>query len=108
MNENSPFPADGSRGEVLLGRSDRNRCGWSSHRCLRSDSPKANAFLPLTMASVVLAILVGSMIFGIDIAFYAALIDVLIVPLTLTVVALDPDEVLDWSENQCSICRCQR
>jgi hypothetical protein len=48
------------------------------------------------------------MIFGIDIPFYAALIDVLIVPLTLTVVALDPDEVLDWLENQCSICRCQR
>jgi hypothetical protein len=49
--------------------------------------------LPLTMVNVVLAIVVGSMTFGIDVAFYAALIGVPVVLLTLTVVALDPGEV---------------
>ena len=49
--------------------------------------------LPLTMVNLVLAIVVGSMALGIDIAFYAALIGVPIVLLTLIVVALDPGEV---------------
>lgn len=46
--------------------------------------------LPLTMINITLAILVGSMAFGIDVAFYAALIGVPIVVLTLMVIALDP------------------
>lgn len=46
--------------------------------------------LPLTMVNITLAILVGSMAFGIDVAFYAALIGVPIVVLTLMVIALDP------------------
>lgn len=45
--------------------------------------------LPLTMVNLVLAILCGCMIWGIDVAFYAALIGVPIVVLTLTIVALD-------------------
>ncbi len=54
-----------------------------------------NLFLPhqlsWTMVNIVLAILVGCMQFGIDIAFYAALIGVPIVVLTLIVVVLDLD-----------------
>ncbi len=45
--------------------------------------------LPLTMVNLVLAILCDCMIWGIDVAFYAALIGVPIVVLTLTIVALD-------------------
>lgn len=48
--------------------------------------------LPLTMVNITLAILVGSLAFGIDVAFYAALVGVPIVVLTLTVVALEPGE----------------
>lgn len=47
--------------------------------------------LPWTMVNIVLAILVGCLQFGIDVAFYAALIGVPIVVLTLIVVALDLD-----------------
>lgn len=47
--------------------------------------------LPWTMVNVVLAILCGSMMWGIDVAFYAALIGVPIVVLTLIVTALDLD-----------------
>lgn len=47
--------------------------------------------LPWTMVNVVLALLVGSMQFGIDVAFYAALIGVPIVVLTLIVAVLEPD-----------------
>lgn len=47
--------------------------------------------LPWTMVNVALAILVGTMRFGIDVAFYAALVGVPIVVLTLIVVALDLD-----------------
>lgn len=47
--------------------------------------------LPWTMVNIVLAILVGCMMYGIDVAFYAALIGVPIVVLTLIVVALDLD-----------------
>lgn len=46
--------------------------------------------LPLTLVNITLAILVGTMAFGIDVAFYAALIGVPIVVLTLMVIALDP------------------
>ncbi|PWK74057.1 hypothetical protein [Aminobacter sp. AP02] len=46
--------------------------------------------LPLTMVNITLAILVGSMAFGVDVAFYAAMIGVPIVVLTLMVIALDP------------------
>ncbi len=51
--------------------------------------------LPWTMVNVVLAILCGSMMWGIDAAFYAALIGVPIVVLTLIVVALDLDPVVE-------------
>lgn len=47
--------------------------------------------IPLTMINITLAIIVGSLLFGIDVAFYAALIGVPIVVLTLIVVALEPD-----------------
>ncbi|MDK1376799.1 MULTISPECIES: hypothetical protein [unclassified Sinorhizobium] len=47
--------------------------------------------LPWTMVNVVLAILVGSMQFGIAVAFYAALIGVPIVVLTLIVTVMEPD-----------------
>jgi hypothetical protein len=47
--------------------------------------------LPWTMVNVTLAILLGSMQFGIDVAFYAALIGVPIMVLTLIVIALDLD-----------------
>ena len=47
--------------------------------------------LPWTMINLVLAILCGTMIWGIDAAFYAALIGVPIVVLTLIVIALDLD-----------------
>lgn len=49
--------------------------------------------LPWTMLNVTLAILLGSMQFGIDVAFYAALIGVPVVVLTLIVIALDLDPV---------------
>ncbi len=51
--------------------------------------------LPWTMVNVVLAILCGSMMWGIDVAFYAALIGVPIVVLTLIVTALDLDPVAE-------------
>ena len=47
--------------------------------------------LPWTMLNVTLTILLGSMQFGIDVAFYAALIGVPVVVLTLIVIALDLD-----------------
>lgn len=47
--------------------------------------------LPWTMVNIVLAVLVGCMMWGIDAAFYAALIGVPIVVLTLIVIALDLD-----------------
>lgn len=47
--------------------------------------------LPWTMVNIVLAIVLGSMNWGIDVAFYAALIGVPIVVLTLIVIALDLD-----------------
>ena len=47
--------------------------------------------LPWTMVNVVLAILLGSMQFGIDVAFYAALIGVPVVVLTLIVTVMEPD-----------------
>jgi hypothetical protein len=49
--------------------------------------------LPWTMVNIALAILVGCLLFGIDVAFYAALIGVPIVVLTLIVLALDLDPV---------------
>jgi len=47
--------------------------------------------LPWTMVNVVLAILVGCLWIGVDVAFYAALIGVPIVVLTLIVAVLEPD-----------------
>ena len=47
--------------------------------------------LPWTMVNLVLAILVGCTLFGIDVAFYAALIGVPIVVLILIVAVLEPD-----------------
>lgn len=47
--------------------------------------------VPLTLVNVVLAIFLGCLMYGIDVAFYAALIGVPIVVLTLMVVALEPD-----------------
>ena len=47
--------------------------------------------LPWTMINIVLAVLCGTMIWGINAAFYAALIGVPIVVLTLIVIALDLD-----------------
>jgi hypothetical protein len=47
--------------------------------------------LPWTMVNIVLAVLLGCMLWGIDAAFYAALIGVPIVVLTLIVIALDLD-----------------
>jgi|GEM_PF-2735298 len=47
--------------------------------------------LPWTMVNVALAILVGCLWIGIDVAFYAALIGVPIVILTLIVAVLEPD-----------------
>ncbi|ODT99043.1 MAG: hypothetical protein ABS83_03115 [Rhodospirillales bacterium SCN 65-16] len=47
--------------------------------------------LPWTMVNVVLAILVGCLWIGIDVAFYAALIGVPIVVLMLIVAVLEPD-----------------
>lgn len=47
--------------------------------------------LPWTMINLTLAILVGSLLLGIDVAFYAALIGVPIVVLTLVIAALEPD-----------------
>lgn len=47
--------------------------------------------LPWTMVNIVLAVLCASMMWGIDAAFYAALIGVPIVVLTLIVTALDLD-----------------
>ena len=54
--------------------------------------------LPWTMVNLVLAILCGSMMWGIDVAFYAALIGVPIVILTLTVTALDLDPASQQAE----------
>jgi hypothetical protein len=51
--------------------------------------------LPWTMVNIVLAILCGCMMWGIDAAFYAALIGVPIVVLTLIVIALDLDPVVE-------------
>lgn len=51
--------------------------------------------LPLTMINIVLAILCGALIWGVDAAFYAALIGVPIVVLTLIVIALDLDPQLE-------------
>ena len=48
---------------------------------------------PLTMVNLMLAAGVRSMTFGFDVAFYAALIGVPIVLLTLTVVERDPREL---------------
>ena len=47
--------------------------------------------LPWTMVNVVLAILVGCLWIGIDVAFYAALIGVPVVVLMLIVAVLEPD-----------------
>ncbi|KUL93853.1 hypothetical protein DK26_21505 [Bosea sp. WAO] len=47
--------------------------------------------LPWTMINLTLAILIGCLQYGIDVAFYAALIGVPIVVLTLIVIALDLD-----------------
>ena len=47
--------------------------------------------LPWTMVNLVLAILVGTLWIGIDVAFYAALIGVPIVVLTLVILVLEPD-----------------
>ena len=47
--------------------------------------------LPWTMVNIVLAVFCGCMIWGIDAAFYAALIAVPIVILTLILIALDLD-----------------
>ena len=47
--------------------------------------------LPSTMVNFLLAVMVGSLIFGIDVAFYAALIGVSVVVLTLIVMVLEPD-----------------
>ena len=47
--------------------------------------------LPMTMINLVLAVMLGSIMFGIDVAFYAALIGVPIVVLTLIVMVLEPD-----------------
>lgn len=47
--------------------------------------------LPWTMINITLAILIGCLQYGIDVAFYAALIGVPIVVLTLIVIALDLD-----------------
>jgi hypothetical protein len=47
------------------------------------------------MVNIVLAILCGCMMWGIDAAFYAALIGVPIVVLTLIVIALDLDPVVE-------------
>lgn len=51
--------------------------------------------LPWTMINIVLAILCGTMIWGINAAFYAALIGVPIVVLTLIVIALDLDPAVE-------------
>lgn len=51
--------------------------------------------LPWTMVNIVLAVLCASMMWGIDAAFYAALIGVPIVVLTLIVTALDLDPVAE-------------
>lgn len=51
--------------------------------------------LPGTMVNILMAVVVGSMVFGIDVAFYAALIGVPIVVLTLIVIALEPDPALE-------------
>lgn len=53
------------------------------------------------MVNLVLAILCGCMFWGIDVAFYTALIGVPIVVLTLTIVALDlaPDADSSLEEN---------
>jgi len=48
--------------------------------------------LPLTMINITMAIILGTLLFGMDVALYAALVGVPIVVLTLTVVALEPDE----------------
>lgn len=48
--------------------------------------------LPLTMINITMAIILGSALFGMGVALYAALIGVPIVVLTLVVVALEPDE----------------
>ncbi len=48
--------------------------------------------LPLTMINVTMAIILGTLLFGMDVALYAALVGVPIVVLTLTVLALEPDE----------------
>lgn len=47
--------------------------------------------LPWTMMNLVLAIMIGCMQFGIDVAFYAALIGVPIVVLTLILAVMEPD-----------------
>ncbi|WP_266033100.1 hypothetical protein [Brucella intermedia] len=51
--------------------------------------------LPWTMINIVLAVLCGTMIWGINAAFYAALIGVPIVVLTLIVIALDLDPAVE-------------
>jgi hypothetical protein len=48
--------------------------------------------LPLTMINITMAIILGTLLFGMGVALYAALVGVPIVVLTLTVVALEPDE----------------
>lgn len=45
----------------------------------------------MTMINITLAIIVGSLQFGMDFAFYAALAGVPIVVLMLVIVALEPD-----------------
>lgn len=47
--------------------------------------------LPWTMVNLVLAILIGCMQFGMDVAFYAALVGVPIVVLTLILAVMEPD-----------------
>lgn len=48
--------------------------------------------LPLTMINITMAIVLGTLLFGMDVALYAALVGTPIVVLTLTVLALEPDE----------------
>lgn len=48
--------------------------------------------LPLTMINITMAIILGSLLFGMGVALYAALIGVPVVVLTLIVVALEPDD----------------